>query len=69
MIERRKQNIPVMVPCTTEPFLSSIVTVSLFSFIKNLNGEDCVSILLDSVFVLSRSTNHVPYELHDGAIL
>ena len=27
---------PVIVPCTIEPFLSSIVTVSLFSFIKNL---------------------------------
>ena len=26
----------MMVPCTTEPFLSSTVTVSLFSFIKNL---------------------------------
>jgi len=26
----------VMVPCTTVPFLSSIVTVSLLSFIKNL---------------------------------
>jgi hypothetical protein len=27
---------PVIVPCTTVPFLSSIVTVSLFNFIKNL---------------------------------
>lgn len=27
---------PVMVPCTMVPFLSSIETVSLFSFIKNL---------------------------------
>jgi hypothetical protein len=27
---------PVIVPCTTVPFLSSIVTVSLLSFIKNL---------------------------------
>ena len=30
------QTVPVMVPCTTEPFLSSIVTVSLFNFIRNL---------------------------------
>lgn len=29
---------PVMVPWTTEPFLSSMVTVSLFSFIKNLEA-------------------------------
>ena len=27
----------MIVPCTTEPFFSSIVTVSLFNFIKNLN--------------------------------
>jgi hypothetical protein len=27
---------PVMVPCTTDPFFSSMVTVSLFNFIKNL---------------------------------
>jgi hypothetical protein len=27
---------PVIVPWTVEPFLSSIETVSLFSFIKNL---------------------------------
>jgi len=27
---------PVIVPWTTEPFFSSMVTVSLFSFIKNL---------------------------------
>lgn len=26
---------PVIVPCTIDPFLSSIVTVSLFNFIKN----------------------------------
>lgn len=29
-------NVPVMVPLTTDPFLSSMETVSLFSFIKNL---------------------------------
>jgi len=29
---------PVIVPCTTDPFLSSIVTVSLFNFIKNLTS-------------------------------
>lgn len=30
--------IPVIVPCTIVPFLSSIVTVSLESFIKNLKN-------------------------------
>ena len=29
-------HIPVMVPCTTVPFFSSMDTVSLFSFIRNL---------------------------------
>jgi len=29
---------PVMVPCTTVPFLSSIVTVSLLIFIRNLTS-------------------------------
>ena len=28
--------LPVIVPCTTDPFFSSIVTDSLFNFIKNL---------------------------------
>lgn len=32
----RKRSSQVIVPCTVDPFLSSIVTVSLFSFIKNL---------------------------------
>jgi hypothetical protein len=35
--QARIRLVPVIVPCTTEPFLSSIVTVSLFSFIKNLS--------------------------------
>jgi hypothetical protein len=30
---------PVIVPCTTDPFLSSTVTVSLFNFIKNLDRK------------------------------
>lgn len=30
---------PVIVPCTIDPFLSSIVTVSLFNFIKNLEKK------------------------------
>lgn len=34
--ESSKDNAPVIVPWTTDPFLSSIVTVSLFNFIKNL---------------------------------
>jgi hypothetical protein len=33
----RQDIVPVMVPWTVVPFLSSIVTVSLFSFIKNLH--------------------------------
>lgn len=37
--KREEKNEPVMVPCTTDPFLSSTVTVSLFSFIKNLSGR------------------------------
>jgi hypothetical protein len=32
----KKENEPVIVPWTTAPFLSSMVTVSLFNFIKNL---------------------------------
>lgn len=34
--KRARGNVPVMVPCTIEPSFSSNVTVSLFSFIKNL---------------------------------
>jgi hypothetical protein len=30
---------PVMVPCTTVPFFNSMVTVSLLSFIKNLEEK------------------------------
>ena len=36
-LDAKKKDPQVMVPCTTVPFLSSIVTVSLLSFIKNLN--------------------------------
>ena len=32
--------LPVIVPATTVPFFSSMVTVSLFSFIKNLRAQD-----------------------------
>ena len=51
--------VPVMVPWTTEPFLSSMETVSLFNFIKNLmlsmvNTCDCIEKTL------------LPDELHDG---
>lgn len=35
-IDRYPRHPQVIVPCTMEPFLSSIVTVSLLSFIKNL---------------------------------
>jgi hypothetical protein len=34
--EANNKNLPVMVPWTTVPFFSSIDTVSLFNFIKNL---------------------------------
>lgn len=45
------QHAPVIVPCTTEPFLSSIVTVSLFSFIKNLGGKRDIRIgITDRVY-------------------
>ena len=33
-----KKWVPVIVPCTIEPFLSCTVTLSLFNFIKNLWG-------------------------------
>jgi hypothetical protein len=33
------ERIPVIVPVTTDPFFSSTVTVSLFSFIKNLKTK------------------------------
>jgi len=35
----RTRSAPVIVPCTIDPFLSSIVTVSLFNFIKNLRNR------------------------------
>jgi len=34
----RKEGLPVIVPCTVDLFLSLMVTVSLFYFIKNLRG-------------------------------
>jgi len=43
---------PVIVPCTTDPFFSSIVTVSLFSFIKNLGT--CMSVAISAEFKGSR---------------
>lgn len=36
---------PVTVPCTIEPFLSSIVTDSLLSFIRNLRMQRSREIL------------------------
>jgi hypothetical protein len=37
--EQRGEHSPVIVPETTVPFLSSIVTDSLFNFIKNLDTD------------------------------
>ena len=38
----RRHGVPVIVPCMTVPFLSSTCTVSLLSFIKNLqSNKDC----------------------------
>lgn len=34
--------IPVIVPCTTVPFFSSICTLSLVSFMRNLNHRECI---------------------------
>lgn len=34
-----------MVPCTTEPFFISIVTVSLFNFMRNLQILQSVKVL------------------------
>lgn len=39
-----EKNVPVIVPCTTDPFLSSTVTVSLFNFIKNLEENELVHV-------------------------
>jgi hypothetical protein len=49
---------PVTVPCTMDPFLSSIVTLSLLSFIKNLQTERereecCVSASSSTVYIPS----------------
>ena|SRR5712672_2902441 len=49
MGSRNGRNAPVIVPCTTDPFFNSIVTVSLFNFIKNLkNGGGCQPSVVDS---------------------
>lgn len=49
-----------MVPWTTEPFLSSMVTVSLLSFIKNLRGSEQTQ-------WQASERGIAPDELHDGA--
>lgn len=33
---KEREDVPVIVPCTTDPFFNSMVTVSLFNFIKKL---------------------------------
>lgn len=71
--------VPVMVPCTIEPFLSSIVTVSLFSFIRKLqvgrpkvarstDGDSSSGQIADAMSVIiseSICACFVPHELHD----
>lgn len=51
-----KNNVPVIVPFTTVPFFSSIETVSLFSFIKNLRTPNSV------IVIFSQTVSNVKHE-------
>lgn len=50
----------VMVPCTTVPFLSSMVTVSLVHFMRNLEGVGM------SVWILARAVTSQPWAVLDS---